>query len=590
MNRKGFSLIELMGIVILLSIISILVIPSIDSALRDFKNKSYNSQLQTIKLAANDWSTDNLGKYAMDDGQVVTIVLGQLKSGGYLEEELINTKTNEPFPDDMQINIVREEDALKYYVLDGTGSSTGSYIGAPNIKLNGDYVKRIPINSIYAELGAYATNSSGAPLLNITTVIKNSSDQTVASINTNVEGEYKVYYSVTDNSITRTIYRTVIVYRADKFELVLNDESVITTNLGAPYNDLGAVASDPTDGDLTSSIVTQNNVNINKVGVYYVNYSVTNSANKTLTAKRKVIVTDTVPPVITLIGASTINMYPGVFNDPGVNAYDVISGVNVPFAVEDIQKGGNLNPLLTGTYTVTYSVTDAGGNTSSVSRTVIVEDSTASVVTFSPNSSNDFGTSSPITVTVTDTESGVNASTLRYLWTTSTATPAEGSFVSSFTNGGTITRGTTGTYYLWIRARDNANNLTIVSSGAFYIWTPWSSWSTTAVSATGTREVQTQPQERTRTTYTCYVCNGSCAATNYYSGNTNNFSNYRLSGTTCQCEYYHDGPVWYDWYVGSSHPADASTCYNAWSSWTNVASCTPSSSRECQTLYRYRDR
>lgn len=616
MNRKGFSLIELMGIIILLSIISVLVIPSIDSAMRDFKNKSYNSQIQTIKLAANDWSTENLGKYAMNDGQVVTIVLGQLKSGGYLVEELINTKTNEPFPDDMQINIVRKDDALKYYVLDGTGSSTGSYVGAPNIHLNGDYVKKIPIGSIYTELGAYATNSTGAPLLNITKVIKNSSDETVASINTSTTGEYKVFYSVTDNGLTRTIYRTVVVYDFQEFTLAINGESTISHTAGTAYTDLGAIAFDPKDGLITGNIVVQNNVNSNKIGVYYVNYSITNSAGKTLIAKRKVIVSDNVPPVITLVGANPFNMYPGTFNDPGATAIDNIDG-NISHL---IVVGGNLSPLLTGTYTVTYTVTDSGGNTASVSRTVIVTDSTAPTVAFSVNGHSDWGTTSTTAVTVSDTESGVNAASLKYQWTTSTTAPTEASFTTAFTNGGSISRGTTGTYYLWILAKDVAGNTTITRTNVFYIWTAWSTWSTAVASPTATRQVETKLQYQYRDwgatgTYqcnpyscgcsTCYSCGGGCPGSNYYGGYTNPLSlDGRLNGTTCNCEYQH--PNYY--YTSGSYPANSyscgcSTCYStctsygwlAWNgTWTDTASCPTQQAGvrdyTCQTLYRYRDR
>jgi type II secretory pathway pseudopilin PulG len=601
MNRKGFSLIELMGIIILLSIISVLVIPSIDRAMRDFKTKAYNSQLQTIRLAANDWSTENLGKYAMDEGQTVTIVLGQLKTGGYLQDELINTKTNEPFPDDMQINIVRIEDTLKYYILDTTGSTTGSYEGAPNIGLNGDYLQRIPIGSVYTELGAYATSHEGVAISGITTTIKDSSNLTVASVNTSAVGEYKIFYSVTNNNLTRTIYRTVVIYDFQEFTLELNGASTISHTAGTAYTDLGAIAYDPIDGVISGNIVVENNVDSNKIGVYYVNYSITNSEGKKIATKRKVIVSDVIPPVITLVGANPFNMYPGTFNDPGATATDNIDG-NISHL---IVVGGNLTPTITGSYTVTYTVIDSAGNTASVSRTVNVTDSTPPTVVFSVNGHTDWSTTSTTAVTVTDSESGVNNASLKYQWTTSTTPPTEASFdpitlptKGTFTNGGSISRGTTGTYYLWILAKDNANNTRIISSNVFYVWTAWSSWSTTVATASSTRQVETQLQVSTRTSYscgctTCYSCGGTCPATHWYSGSTNNLSNNRLNGTTCQCEYYHAGGGY--WYTGSTYAASSyscgcTTCYSAWSAWSNTASCSANTLTQCQTLYRYRDR
>lgn len=465
MSKKGFSLIELMGVIILLSIISVLVIPSVDRAMRDFKTKSYNSQLQTIRLAANDWSTENLGKYAMDDGQMVTIVLGQLKSGGYLQDKLINTKTNEPFPDDMQINIVRVEDTLKYYVLDTTGSSTGNYEGAPNIALNGEYLQRIPIGGTYTELGAYATSSSGAGITGITTVIKNSSNQTVSSVNTSTAGEYKIFYSVTNNGLTRTIYRTVVVYDFKEFTLLLNGSSTVAQTVGVAYIDAGAIAYDPIDGIISGSIVVNNEVDTSKVGVYFVNYSITNSSGKTIAVKRKVIVSDNMPPVITIIGANPFNMQAGTYTDPGASATDNIDG-NVSHL---IITNSNVTPMTVGTYSVIYTVIDSGGNTATATRTVVVSDSTFPTVAFGTNGNATWGTSRSTTVTVSDTGTGVNPATLEYQWTTSTTQPTEASFVTAFTNGATITSpaGVSGTYYLWILGKDLAGNTTITNSNVF---------------------------------------------------------------------------------------------------------------------------
>jgi hypothetical protein len=75
------------------------------------------------------------------------------------------------------------------------------------------------------------------------------------------------------------------------------------------------------------------------------------------------------------------------------------------------------------------------------------------------------------TVTVSDAHTGVNPSSLKYLWNTSTTQPTETSFTTAFTNGGTLTTptGVTGSYYLWILAKDNAGNTTITRTNVFNI-------------------------------------------------------------------------------------------------------------------------
>ena len=74
--------------------------------------------------------------------------------------------------------------------------------------------------------------------------------------------------------------------------IALNGESTVKIILGEEYIDSGASASDDTDDDLTSSIITVNNVDTSKVGTYYVTYNVNDAAgNVAEEVTRTVIVT-----------------------------------------------------------------------------------------------------------------------------------------------------------------------------------------------------------------------------------------------------------------------------------------------------------
>lgn len=86
-------------------------------------------------------------------------------------------------------------------------------------------------------------------------------------------------------------------------------------------------------------------------------------------------------------------------------------------------------------------------------------DKTAPVINFGTNGNATLSNVANSTVTVTDPSSGVN--TLEYVWTTSTSTPVSG--WTSFTSGSTLTspNGISGLYYLWIKASDNAGNISI---------------------------------------------------------------------------------------------------------------------------------
>jgi len=83
---------------------------------------------------------------------------------------------------------------------------------------------------------------------------------------------------------------------------------------------------------------------------------------------------DTTPPVVTLTGAATMQVtLNGTFTDPGATATD--------------DKDGKVNVTVTGTvdvnnaaaYTLTYSATDAAGNTGTATRVVTVANSSAAL-------------------------------------------------------------------------------------------------------------------------------------------------------------------------------------------------------------------
>lgn len=70
--------------------------------------------------------------------------------------------------------------------------------------------------------------------------------------------------------------------------ITLNGDNPATVYLGGTYTDAGATATDETDGDLTSSITSTNNINLLQTGTYTVTYSVTDAAGNTGTETRSV--------------------------------------------------------------------------------------------------------------------------------------------------------------------------------------------------------------------------------------------------------------------------------------------------------------
>ena len=72
--------------------------------------------------------------------------------------------------------------------------------------------------------------------------------------------------------------------------ITITGSAAVTIDLGDTYTDAGATANDDKDGDLTSQITVTDDIDVNKVGVYEVVYTVSDEAGNTTTETRTVTV------------------------------------------------------------------------------------------------------------------------------------------------------------------------------------------------------------------------------------------------------------------------------------------------------------
>ncbi|MFA5603419.1 MAG: immunoglobulin-like domain-containing protein [Bacilli bacterium] len=93
-------------------------------------------------------------------------------------------------------------------------------------------------------------------------------------------------------------------------------------------------------------------------------------------------------------------------------------------------------------------------------------DETPPTITFEYSNITELKKQHEVKVIVTDDISGVDPGSLKYVWTTSTTEPQEIEFVNDFTNGDLIKtpENETGTYYLWVLAKDKKGNQQISMS------------------------------------------------------------------------------------------------------------------------------
>lgn len=161
----------------------------------------------------------------------------------------------------------------------------------------------------------------------------------------------------------------VIQYKNSVPEITAND---VIIKVGDKFNELqGVTAYDKEDGDLTDSIeVIENTVDVNTPNIYKVTYKVTDKNGAEVTKTILVTVRSNEKPVIT--GADNVEIE---FNSSFDKKADVTA---TDYEDKDLTGSivitGEVNTKVSGKYELKYSVTDSDGNTTTVTRIVIVKE------------------------------------------------------------------------------------------------------------------------------------------------------------------------------------------------------------------------
>lgn len=196
-------------------------------------------------------------------------------------------------------------------------------------------------------------------------------DGDITSQVTSEEHDGIVTYKVTDSSGNETTVDRTITYK-DKVSptITLNEGEVLKLSSGTDFVDPGFAATDDCDGDLTQNVTVEGTVDGRTDGTYILKYYVEDSSGNVARATRTVLIGDFTPPVITLLNTGTSsNINAGdPYPEPGYTAIDNVDGD----ITSKVRVSGSVDTSKAGSYTLTYTVTDNNGNTSTATRTVYI--------------------------------------------------------------------------------------------------------------------------------------------------------------------------------------------------------------------------
>lgn len=116
MNKKGFTLVELLAVIVILAVILTIAVPNMVKIINKSKEDTYNNQVTMIKNAADKYLliTENITWTT----NTTTITVANLVSAGILDANPINPKTNKGMCGTITVTRTAEDGTYSFAYVD----------------------------------------------------------------------------------------------------------------------------------------------------------------------------------------------------------------------------------------------------------------------------------------------------------------------------------------------------------------------------------------------------------------------------------------------------------------------------------------
>ena len=112
--KKGFTLVELIGVIIILALIMLLAVPPILNSIRSTRNELSDASKKIIYTAANLYVSENLNDFPKYDGNTFCVSIDTLSKKEYLPTIVYDSATGDEIPKDSLVEIKVENNNYTY--------------------------------------------------------------------------------------------------------------------------------------------------------------------------------------------------------------------------------------------------------------------------------------------------------------------------------------------------------------------------------------------------------------------------------------------------------------------------------------------
>lgn len=304
MKNKGYTLVELLAVLVILSIIVVLVFPTVNNVLFQSKDTVYQTQINKILNASYDFSLKNM-EYLPEYNKSAYITLGELKYNGLIPFDLTNPDTNNYFEDNLVISI--KNVGTNYKTTNENSKTKGDYLYTveinktenkdllPKINLenlpqnsDGDYLVTLDLNENLENITYTAISHDDIDLTDKVRKYIVSDDQVVDRIDSSKSSVYTINYSVIDDNGYANLSKLHIIIADIKSpEITLPTNNKINKDM-IIFDLLNGVICEDNSG--FCEIETSGEIDFGVIGKYIITYTAKDPSGNTSTKKRVITI------------------------------------------------------------------------------------------------------------------------------------------------------------------------------------------------------------------------------------------------------------------------------------------------------------
>lgn len=119
MKEKGFTLVELLGVLVILGLLATVIYPLVSRNMNKAKEDLLKVQKENILEGARAWGSSNIASLPTTEYKKVVVTLGELEKGGFVDEDMQNPKTKKPLSKTVVKVVITYKDGALKYTLEG---------------------------------------------------------------------------------------------------------------------------------------------------------------------------------------------------------------------------------------------------------------------------------------------------------------------------------------------------------------------------------------------------------------------------------------------------------------------------------------